>query len=104
MQLSSLFFFLYEQVHGEMFRVLHAFISKVMEIFPFIEATRPRSKSGTQALCSLHVALDKAKSLLQHCSECSKLYLVIFFSTIFSVNHIEFNVTEPHQHKFVVNS
>ncbi|KAG6522625.1 U-box domain-containing protein 45-like [Zingiber officinale] len=65
------------KVHGDMFRVLHAFISKVMEIFPFIEAARPRSKSGIQALCSLHVALDKAKSLLQHCSECSKLYLAI---------------------------
>ncbi|XP_009405766.2 U-box domain-containing protein 45-like isoform X1 [Musa acuminata AAA Group] len=65
------------KVHGGMFRVLHTFVGKVLEIFPFIEAARPRSKSGIQALCSLHVALDKAKSLLQHCSECSKLYLAI---------------------------
>ncbi|KAG6509435.1 U-box domain-containing protein 45-like [Zingiber officinale] len=65
------------KVHGGMFRLLHAFVSRVMEIFPFIEAARPRSKSGIQALCSLHVALDKAKSLLQHCSDCSKLYLAI---------------------------
>ncbi|URE10703.1 U-box domain-containing protein [Musa troglodytarum] len=65
------------KVHGGMFRVLHTFVGKVLEIFPFVEAARPRSKSGIQALCSLHVALDKAKSLLQHCSECSKLYLAI---------------------------
>ncbi|KAG1331324.1 putative Proteasome subunit beta type-5 [Cocos nucifera] len=42
-----------------------------------LEDARPRSKSGLQALCSLHVALNKAKSLLLHCSECSKLYLAI---------------------------
>ena len=49
-----------------------------MPIFPSLEAARPRSKSGIQALCSLHVALEKAKNVLQHCSECSKLYLVGF--------------------------
>ncbi|WOK96600.1 U-box domain-containing protein 45-like isoform X1 [Canna indica] len=65
------------KVHGGMFRLLHSIVCKVLEVFPFIEAARPRSKSGIQALCSLHVALDKAKSLLQHCSDCSKLYLVI---------------------------
>lgn len=56
--------------------MLSLIVGKVLEIFPFIEASRPRSKSGIQSLCALHVALDKAKSLLQHCSECSKLYLV----------------------------
>ncbi|URE35085.1 U-box domain-containing protein [Musa troglodytarum] len=65
------------KVHGRMFRVLHVVVCKVLEIFPLIEAARPRSKSGIQALCSLHVALEKAKCLLQHCSECSKLYLII---------------------------
>ncbi|KAJ6845373.1 U-box domain-containing protein 45-like [Iris pallida] len=60
-----------------MCKVLYLIVHKVLEIFPFIEASRPRSKSGIQALCSLHVALDRAKTLLKHCSECSKLYLAI---------------------------
>lgn len=47
-----------------------------MSIFPSLEDARPRSKSGIQALCSLHVALEKSKNVLQHCSQCSKLYLV----------------------------
>lgn len=65
------------KLHGGMCKTLSLIVGKVLEIFPFIEASRPRSKSGIQSLCALHVALDKAKSLLQHCSECSKLYLAI---------------------------
>ncbi|THU68187.1 hypothetical protein C4D60_Mb08t01270 [Musa balbisiana] len=65
------------KLHGGMFRMLSTIVCKVLEIFPFIEAARPRSKTGIQALCSLHVALDKAKGLLHHCSDCSKLYLAI---------------------------
>ncbi|KAJ4974022.1 hypothetical protein NE237_007196 [Protea cynaroides] len=65
------------KLHGEMCRKLSAILCKILEIFPVLEAARPRSKSGIQALCSLHVALEKAKNLLQHCSECSKLYLAI---------------------------
>ncbi|KAB2624912.1 U-box domain-containing protein 6 [Pyrus ussuriensis x Pyrus communis] len=48
-----------------------------MSIFPSLEAARPRSKSGIQALCSLHVAPEESKNVLQHCVECSKLYLAI---------------------------
>ena len=66
------------QLHGGMCKILSLIVYKVLEIFPFIEASRPRSKSGIQALCSLHVALDKAKTLLKHCSDCSKLYLVSY--------------------------
>ncbi|XP_043703985.1 U-box domain-containing protein 6-like [Telopea speciosissima] len=65
------------KLHGGMCRKLSAILCKVLEVFPVLEAARPRSKSGIQALCSLHVALEKAKNLLQHCSECSKLYLAI---------------------------
>ncbi|CAL9090619.1 unnamed protein product [Musa acuminata var. zebrina] len=95
------------KVHGRMFRVLHAVVCKVLEIFPLIEAARPRSKSGIQALCSLHVALEKAKCLLQHCSECSKLYLAITGDSIVtkfekakcalqeSLRHVEEIVPEP---------
>lgn len=63
-----------------MCKTLSAIYCKVMSIFPSLEAARPRSKSGIQALCSLHVGLEKAKNVLQHCSECSKLYLVGVFS------------------------
>lgn len=64
------------QLHGEMCKTLSAIYCKVLSIFPSLEAARPRSKSGIQALCSLHIALEKAKNVLQHCSTCSKLYLV----------------------------
>ncbi|XP_010540401.1 PREDICTED: U-box domain-containing protein 45 [Tarenaya hassleriana] len=65
------------KLHGEMCNALSAIYCKVMSIFPSLEAARPRSKSGIQALCSLHVALEKVKNILKHCSESSKLYLAI---------------------------
>lgn len=65
------------KLHAEMCGKLSEFVSRILEIFPVLEAARPRSKSGIQALCSLHVALDKSKNLLRHCSDCSKLYLAI---------------------------
>lgn len=65
------------KLHAEMCRSLSAIYCKVLSLFPSLEAARPRSKSGIQALCSLHVALEKAKNVLKHCSECSKLYLAI---------------------------
>ncbi|CAH2034020.1 unnamed protein product [Thlaspi arvense] len=65
------------KLHGDMCKELSAVYCKVLSIFPSLEEARPRSKSGIQALCSLHIALEKAKNILQHCSECSKLYLAI---------------------------
>ncbi|KAK4780014.1 hypothetical protein SAY87_016120 [Trapa incisa] len=65
------------KLHGEMCKTLSTRYCKVLAIFPELEEARPRSKSGIQALCSLHVSLEKAKNVLQHCSECSKLYLAI---------------------------
>ncbi|PNX89770.1 U-box domain-containing protein 6-like, partial [Trifolium pratense] len=65
------------KLHAEMCRSLSAIYCKILSIFPSLEAARPRSKSGIQALCSLHVALEKAKNVLQHCTESSKLYLAI---------------------------
>lgn len=64
------------QLHDEMSRSLRASYVKVLTIFPHVESARPRSKSGIQALCALHIALEKTKNILQHCVECSKLYLV----------------------------
>ncbi|KAK9934404.1 hypothetical protein M0R45_021550 [Rubus argutus] len=72
------------KLHGEMCKTLSAIYCKVMSIFPSLEAARPRSKSGIQALCSLHVGLEKAKNVLQHCSECSKLYLAITGDSVLS--------------------
>ncbi|KAJ0798658.1 putative U box domain, Zinc finger, RING/FYVE/PHD-type [Helianthus annuus] len=57
--------------------LLSLIYAKVLTVFPDLEAARPRSTTGIQALCSLHIALEKAKTLLQHCAECSKLYLAI---------------------------
>ncbi|KGN62370.1 U-box domain-containing protein 45 [Cucumis sativus] len=65
------------KLHRGMCKTLSALYCKVLSIFPSLEAARPRSKSGIQALCSLHVALEKAKNTLQHCTESSKLYLAI---------------------------
>lgn len=68
-----------------MCKKLSVIYCKVLGIFPILEAARPRSTSGIQALCSLHVALEKAKNILQHCCSCSKLYLVCFLPCIFSI-------------------
>lgn len=65
------------KLHGGMCSILSALHFRVLGIFPDLEAARPRSASGIQALCSLHIALEKTKIILQHCAECSKLYLAI---------------------------
>lgn len=67
------------QLHEGMCKILSEFYGKVLTIFPDLEAARPRSTSGIQALCSLHIALEKTKIILQHCAECSKVYLVRTF-------------------------
>ncbi|CAH8381672.1 unnamed protein product [Eruca vesicaria subsp. sativa] len=65
------------KVHGEMCNALSVIYCKIMSIFPSLEDARPRSKSGIQALCSLHVVLEKVNNILRHCTESSKLYLAI---------------------------
>ncbi|CAM8953506.1 unnamed protein product [Rhodiola kirilowii] len=72
------------KLHGEMCQVLSSIYCKVFGIFPVIEEARPRSTSGIQALCSLHLALEKTKNTLQHCSENSKLYLAITSDSVLS--------------------
>lgn len=64
------------QVHGLICLELKKFIVRISQIFPGIESARPGCKPGIQALCLLHDAMDKAKSIIQECSESSKLYLV----------------------------
>ncbi|PNY00552.1 U-box domain-containing protein 5-like, partial [Trifolium pratense] len=53
-----------------------------MRILPNIEEARPRCSSGIESLCSLHNSIEKARLLLQHCSECSKLYLAVTGDTV----------------------
>ncbi|XP_077244343.1 U-box domain-containing protein 5-like [Tasmannia lanceolata] len=65
------------KVHSLMCGELTKLVDRVTRVIPAIESARPGCKSGIQALCSLSIAIDKAKLLLQHCSESSKLYLAI---------------------------
>ncbi|KAG2666685.1 hypothetical protein I3760_15G074900 [Carya illinoinensis] len=64
------------KVHRLMCLELKKFIDRISEILPAIESARPRCTSGIQALCTLKIAMDKAKLLIQHCSESSKLFLI----------------------------
>ncbi|XP_058092082.1 U-box domain-containing protein 6-like isoform X2 [Magnolia sinica] len=65
------------KVHSLMYRELTKFLDRIIHIFPDIESARPGCMSGIQALCALNLAIEKAKLLLQHCAESSKLYLAI---------------------------
>ncbi|KAI5418382.1 U-box domain-containing protein 5 [Lathyrus oleraceus] len=72
------------KVHRRLCSELRKLVSRVLRIFPQIEETRPRSSSGISALCLLTSTLDKAKQLLQNCSESSILYLAITGESILS--------------------
>ncbi|XP_039009270.1 U-box domain-containing protein 5-like isoform X2 [Hibiscus syriacus] len=72
------------KVHCMMCTELRKFVDRITKIFPDIEAARPRCSSGIKALCSLNGAIDRAKLLLQYCSESSKLYLAIRTDAIVS--------------------
>ncbi|PIA52692.1 hypothetical protein AQUCO_01000513v1 [Aquilegia coerulea] len=65
------------KAHHLMCMELKKIVDRITQIFPAIESAQPRCRSGIDALCSLNLALEKAKLLIQHCTESSKLYLVI---------------------------
>ncbi|GLU04457.1 hypothetical protein SLE2022_216020 [Rubroshorea leprosula] len=65
------------KVHRLMCQELNKHIDRISYVFLAVEAARPGCTSGIQALCSLHSAMEKAKLLIQHCTESSKLYLAI---------------------------
>ncbi|KAL2333718.1 hypothetical protein Fmac_014931 [Flemingia macrophylla] len=71
------------KVHHAMCAELRKLIERILRMLPDIEAVRPPS-SGIQALCLLRNEIDKAKELLLHCSESSKLYLAITGDSILS--------------------
>ncbi|KAI9113592.1 hypothetical protein K1719_015519 [Acacia pycnantha] len=72
------------KVHRKMCTELMKLVDRISRIFPDIEAARPRCSSGIQSLCLLSNAVDKAKLLLQHCCESSKLYLAVTGDTVLS--------------------
>ncbi|OMO56944.1 hypothetical protein CCACVL1_26158 [Corchorus capsularis] len=72
------------KVHHMMCTELRRFVDRIVRIFPEIEAARPRCTTGINALCLLNSALERAKLLLQYCSESSKLYLAITTDAIVS--------------------
>ncbi|KAI4336872.1 hypothetical protein L6164_015350 [Bauhinia variegata] len=72
------------KVHRPLCLKLEKLICRTLVIIEAIEAERPNCALAIQALCSLHFSLDKAKLVIQHCSESSKLYLAITARRIFS--------------------
>ncbi|CAN6680349.1 unnamed protein product [Malus baccata var. baccata] len=65
------------KVHRLMCTELLRLVDRISRILPEIEAARPRCSTGIQALCLLNRGMEKAKLLLQNCSESSKLYLAV---------------------------
>ncbi|KAA8537614.1 hypothetical protein F0562_027222 [Nyssa sinensis] len=65
------------KVHRLMCLELKKIIDRILQIFSAIESARPGCRSGITALSSLLNAMDKAKLLIRHCSESSKIYLAI---------------------------
>ncbi|XP_024004495.1 U-box domain-containing protein 5 isoform X2 [Eutrema salsugineum] len=74
----------YFKMHSSMCLELKSLVDRIMSIFPDIEDARPGSSSGIQTLCLLNTALEKAKLLLQYCSESSKLYMAVTGDAILS--------------------
>ncbi|CAN6984520.1 unnamed protein product [Brassica rapa subsp. trilocularis] len=72
------------KMHSAMCLELKKLVDRVMRIFPDIEDARPGSSTGIQTLCLINKALEKAKLLLQYCSESSKLYMAVTGEAILS--------------------
>jgi len=64
------------QVHNSICRELTKILDRIIAVLPAIESARPGYTAGIQELCSLNNTIEKAKLLIQHCAESSKLYLV----------------------------
>ncbi|CAL5205894.1 unnamed protein product [Lathyrus oleraceus] len=72
------------KVHRSICIELQGFIDRILQIILSIESARPNCALAIQTLCSLHFTLDKAKFVIKHCSESSKLYLAITSQKILS--------------------
>ncbi|CAN6239933.1 unnamed protein product [Urochloa humidicola] len=65
------------KLHGALCDQLYTVVQEVLDAIPALESAKPRCSSRLLALSSLSIAVEKAKNLLQYCSECSKLYLAV---------------------------
>ncbi|CAO2035544.1 unnamed protein product [Urochloa humidicola] len=65
------------KLHGALCDQLYTVVREVLDAIPALESAKPRCSSRLLALSSLSIAVEKAKNLLQYCSECSKLYLAV---------------------------
>lgn len=65
------------KVHNSICSELIKVLDKIVGVLPAIESARPGYTAGIQELCSLNNTIEKAKLLIQHCAECSMLYLAI---------------------------
>ncbi|CAL5026759.1 unnamed protein product [Urochloa decumbens] len=65
------------KLHGALCDQLYTVVHEVLDVIPALETAKPRCSSRLLALSSLSIAVEKAKNLLQYCSECSKLYLAV---------------------------
>ncbi|XP_020231433.1 U-box domain-containing protein 5 [Cajanus cajan] len=72
------------KVHRSICLELHRLMERILHVILAIESARPNYTLAMQTLCSLHSTLAKAKSVIKHCSECSKLYLAITSHKILS--------------------
>ncbi|XP_022136490.1 U-box domain-containing protein 5 isoform X2 [Momordica charantia] len=75
------------RVHCKMCTELMELVGRVSKILPAIEAARPGSPEGREALCDLNNGIEKAGLLLQYCRESSKLYLALTGDRIVSRCH-----------------
>ncbi|QCD98865.1 U-box domain-containing protein 6-like [Vigna unguiculata] len=73
-----------DKVHNSLCSELHRLIDRISLVILDIESARPNCKLAIEALCSLHLTLAKAKSVIKDCSKCSKLYLAITSRRILS--------------------
>ncbi|XP_048437899.1 uncharacterized protein LOC125476166 [Pyrus x bretschneideri] len=54
----------FSSLHGELYKALSAIYCKIMSVIPSLDTTQTGSKSGIQALRSLHVAHEKSKNVV----------------------------------------
>ncbi|XP_062102410.1 U-box domain-containing protein 5-like [Humulus lupulus] len=72
------------KVHCLMCLKLKALVDRISNIKPKIEDARPRCSTGIRALCTLSQTIEKAKLILEYCSNSSKLYLAVTGDVILS--------------------
>ncbi|KAL5072033.1 hypothetical protein RYX36_022920 [Vicia faba] len=72
------------KLHRSICTELQGLIDRILHIVLSIESARPNCALAIQTLCSLHFTLDKAKLVIKHCSESSRLFLAITSQKIVS--------------------